>query len=500
MQFGYDANRIRTKPSFSGQRAICPLCEGILIGKCGDIYVWHWQHHHDRECDPWKEHETFWHRGWKSKFPENWQEVIIEKYNEKHRADVRTANGVVIEFQNSSISTSTIRIRENFYENMIWVVNAESFKDNFYIRSVVTSRLRNIEANASNEISSILNGYDFDTIAINDNIVSNENKISISLNNLKYKKEKLETLSKHLDEFDIFTENVLNNTARQVYFFDFTISPIINALPSELKSNLKEISEKINKQRNEIKLLEERLTAINQLDSFEIDNNIFKVISYEQINPKSFYRTKAILKKSRTTIFPEIISFKTEAEFANYQYQKTHYDFFIDPSETIKSLSTTIAQLSITILSLEGTLLTTKEDTKEKLLLLLENNIQALLNEIKDLESEHALLLKHNENLKRQLSLLEVEKERELPKLTHAIEKKKNEQRFKTMREQKGLYIFGWKYERRSWQAANNQIFFDIGEDYLFERIEEDIFKKTSISQFCNEHLLTLNSTKPEEI
>ncbi len=115
MQFGYDENKIRTKPSFSGQKAICPLCEGTLIGKCGDIYVWHWQHHHDRECDPWKEHETDWHRKWKANFPNDQQEVIIEKYGEKHIADVKTAIGVVIEFQNSSISTSTILIREDFY-------------------------------------------------------------------------------------------------------------------------------------------------------------------------------------------------------------------------------------------------------------------------------------------------------------------------------------------------------------------------------------------------
>src|SRR6266496_6003247 len=100
MRFGYDEHKRRIRPTFSGQKATCPLCNGNMIGKCGEIYVWHWQHHHDRNCDPWKEHETDWHRKWKAKFPNDWQEVIIENNDEKHIADIKTEDGVVIEFQN----------------------------------------------------------------------------------------------------------------------------------------------------------------------------------------------------------------------------------------------------------------------------------------------------------------------------------------------------------------------------------------------------------------
>lgn len=121
------------------------MCGGTIIGKCGEIYAWHWQHHKDRECDPWQEHETEWHQKWKANFPDDWQEVIIKSNEEKHIADVKTAGGLVLEFQNSSISSTTIKIREAFYQNMIWVVNARTFKDNFKIRSVVSSRLRSIE-------------------------------------------------------------------------------------------------------------------------------------------------------------------------------------------------------------------------------------------------------------------------------------------------------------------------------------------------------------------
>ena len=98
MKFAIDNLNKRIKPEFSGQKAICPFCNGILIGKCGEIYTWHWQHQANADCDKWKEHETEWHRTWKNKFPDSWQEVIINKGDEKHIADIRTPNGAIIEF------------------------------------------------------------------------------------------------------------------------------------------------------------------------------------------------------------------------------------------------------------------------------------------------------------------------------------------------------------------------------------------------------------------
>lgn len=130
MQHAIDINGEKIKPNYSGQIAICPFCKEKVIGKCGKIYIWHWQHAPNVNCDLWKESETEWHRSWKNRFPFEWQERIIEKNDQKHIADIFTDNGIVIEFQNSMISSSTISEREMFYEKMIWVLNAQTFKNN----------------------------------------------------------------------------------------------------------------------------------------------------------------------------------------------------------------------------------------------------------------------------------------------------------------------------------------------------------------------------------
>src|SRR5690606_23934181 len=58
-----------------------------------------------------------------------------------------TPHGLVLELQNSSISSTTIKIREQFYGNIVWLINANNFKDNFRIWSLVKSRLRQLDDN-----------------------------------------------------------------------------------------------------------------------------------------------------------------------------------------------------------------------------------------------------------------------------------------------------------------------------------------------------------------
>jgi competence CoiA-like predicted nuclease len=103
------------------KEAYCEICNSVLIAKCGNIKVWHWAHKNAEDCDSWREEETEWHKKWKNQFPEECQEVKIGK----HRADVKY-QGLIIEFQHSPISTNQIEEREDFYDNMIWVLHGES--------------------------------------------------------------------------------------------------------------------------------------------------------------------------------------------------------------------------------------------------------------------------------------------------------------------------------------------------------------------------------------
>ena len=126
---------LRRRP-IKGQRGICQYCGDEMVAKCGRVVIWHWAHMPRYRCDPWWGSETAWHREWKARFPTEWREVvhIDEPTGEKHIADVKTQHGLVIEFQHSSMDYGELVSREDFYENMIWVVDGDrgSLDPNFF--------------------------------------------------------------------------------------------------------------------------------------------------------------------------------------------------------------------------------------------------------------------------------------------------------------------------------------------------------------------------------
>lgn len=115
-----------------GLKGICAHCGEPVQAKCGTKLVWHWAHLAADSCDSWHEPETPWHRAWKACFGADRSEVAFRKDGLMHIADAVNANGIIFEFQNSFIPSQEIQARERFYgEKMIWVVNGESFREQF---------------------------------------------------------------------------------------------------------------------------------------------------------------------------------------------------------------------------------------------------------------------------------------------------------------------------------------------------------------------------------
>lgn len=134
----------RVLPARSGSVAKCPVCGGDVIAKCGSIAAHHWAHKSISQCDTWHEPITDWHISWQDlASPENREVVIIDPVsNVKHRADMRTCQGRVIEVQHSPISEQQISEREQFYgPTMIWIFDArEAFQKK---RIKFTKRIQN---------------------------------------------------------------------------------------------------------------------------------------------------------------------------------------------------------------------------------------------------------------------------------------------------------------------------------------------------------------------
>lgn len=124
----------RRSKARKGARGVCPLCGHPTVAKCGPRVIHHWAHKSRRNCDPWWENETEWHREWKGHFPEEYREVShTASDGEVHRADIKTPTGIVIEVQHSAMTDKERESREAFYRNLVWIVDGRAFRKSFHL-------------------------------------------------------------------------------------------------------------------------------------------------------------------------------------------------------------------------------------------------------------------------------------------------------------------------------------------------------------------------------
>lgn len=117
------------RPSKTGERAVCPACDGDVVSRCGEINAWHWAHRVIAGCDTWIETETEWHSGWKNLVPETWIEIIIEKDGKRRLADIRLPNGCAVKLQRAPLSPEEIRDYEQFFGEMVWIFDVRDSRE-----------------------------------------------------------------------------------------------------------------------------------------------------------------------------------------------------------------------------------------------------------------------------------------------------------------------------------------------------------------------------------
>ena len=141
MYFAIDENGNRIDANFAekGKEYFCPVCNGRVELKSGEIRVNHFAHLGNQCEDSWEYDMSEWHKKMQNMFPENCQEVVVEHNGEKHRADVMVGD-IVIEFQHSPISAKEIAERNSFYLSrgykMVWVFDADNRIKNEYGDSI----------------------------------------------------------------------------------------------------------------------------------------------------------------------------------------------------------------------------------------------------------------------------------------------------------------------------------------------------------------------------
>jgi hypothetical protein len=486
MTFGLDENKRRVRATPDG-KAWCPLCGELLTSKCGNIKRHHWSHSNQRDCDPWTEPETEWHREWKNKFPERWQETIItNSEGVKHIADIKTSYGAVIEFQNSFISSQTISEREQFYKEMVWVINAKPFFENLKLRERTQVELSKFFNDQSNDYTKIHASFNTKQSELQTKIEG----CKISINNLSRPlyllRNNVKNLKSHIAELQDPNAAALPNLNKKYQLYN-SVFKYHHFLPGDWftsiyskETSLEELNVKLQKK-------EAILARMQTFPEIEIDGQAMRIIPINTIHNGNYQNVVLISKKEATQFFKRKVKLKSLLDLPHLKTRAEEFHFCMDLTSAFSLTISEIKNLRKEFELLQKSALEEYLTLKEKILDHLRERLKIdssqldekdnLLKEYKRQQEVLSSQFNHNEDHRKEII------DEMISKLNHDKQKKRIESIYIDQ------YVFEWHHERKSWRAATAPIYFDFQDGtHLYELLGENLLRKFLIKDFIYSH------------
>jgi hypothetical protein len=441
MQIAINENGERIYPNKNG-RATCQLCGGTLIAHCGEIHHHHWQHFGERDvdCDSWKESETEWHRDWKERFPKEWREIVIGN----HRADVKTPHGLVMEFQNSSISPATIREREEFYNYMLWVVNAAHFDENLVFRSLVKSHLRRHEESTKYEVSEALNEVEKEIREATTERQQAYQQIGEVERDVRVKKDEVKKYEGHFLESKNIAVRVAQYTPEDVNHRIWEDpAPQIHAIVDLNLTNAVLEQLRAKKQiAKEVAETQSLLNIIYHYSAYNLEGVTYKQVSYKDLSIKNYFKAKLVSKSSMHQLFPDVRQFASETDFLTFQYKQKQdgYIFIVDLNQRIEELEETRAASQKELENVSGKLDASLEILEQDVILWISNQLDIRRQELQALEESLEAKKQKYQRCKDREEQLEEEKPTRRNAVTEEIENEREKEKGQIMQTFKGRY------------------------------------------------------------
>ncbi|GMN08626.1 hypothetical protein MTsPCn5_40160 [Croceitalea sp. MTPC5] len=459
-----------------GAMGICPNCRKGVRAYCGEIYTHHWKHLELEHCDTWGEKESEWHRLWKSKFPLDWQEVIINKHGEQHIADIKGPFGMVLELQHSPISPETIRIREAFYGDLVWLVDAAPFKDNFKIYSLVKSQLRTMEDSYRYLIDwEGPENEDKDIIQAKKELDAIKYEVSALEMKLDSEKDSIKNLQEKIDTPKTSLQKVLKPNS-------FYLRHQMGFKPTDKKA-YEEVGKKVKALKEEINLKSGKVQKINGLENCGfLGMEHYKYVGKAKVSPHHFKKCCAIQNESGGTLFPEVRHFNSEWDFKQTALSPK-YKLLIDPKTIIEALQTEITAVKKERKKVKKEYRKLFRSMKTEYLSFLQITLAETKAELQKTRSKLQTFRAEKRKVKDRIALLKKEaKEHREASEKALIEQRKVEKRG-IMKRYHGLYGYRWKYRRKSWDYSSAPLFLDFG-PHIFEVMDENTFRKIAKEDF----------------
>ncbi|NOT73438.1 MAG: hypothetical protein HOP08_00820 [Cyclobacteriaceae bacterium] len=366
---------------------------------------------------------------------------------------------------------------------MLWVINAKSFKQNLILASVVTRRLRPIKLDELDPWVPAEKEYEDKIMALREEIKEFDRKMTPVDDLIRQNQRKVDILQKQRNDIESLADSILDNLYRDAYLtsdlreITSTIDPSIETKIRGLQKEKRALSEKIESD-------EKKLKVWSDLEDMDIDHMPFKKIPFNWLTKENYQKARILSKATAESLFQNFEKISSDLAFDRLKHTHVNYIVFYDLNENMEALKHSLDTLRRSLTALESYIPTVRNSIKASLQGRLSDLIidyEARVTRGID-ESENFVVAKSKVNV--QLGMLEMKMEEEIPNAKKERLKEITQEKFSVMREYKGMYDFSWKHERKSWQAANERIFFDTGDGYLFRKLNDHQLLKVSFQEF----------------
>ena len=230
----------------------------------------------------------------------------------------------------------------------------------------------------------------------------------------------------------------------------------------------------LHEERSLAKQLEitgQKIAFIESLQEMSVEQHVYQIIplEYEKAIKKFYTAIVLVDKQSMNTFFPKTRRIESEFELSKILLRKEDYCFCMDFTQELIKFKEEKERLESEIQTYQIAIEQEKQSIAERLGAWLHTKINKLEEEQGRLEQkyqqEQKELIAEQEKLTAIRNHNPVSQQQQI----RALQREQKAQRYEIMREKKGLYTLSWKYARDVWLEADCPVFFDIGEEYLFE-------------------------------
>lgn len=296
----------------------------------------------------------------------------------------------------------------------------------------------------------------------------------------------------YLSQADAIVETIIKKLMKlnSSTYISYKLQGLLDESQKFFGESFSRINTSIQSLQQYFSYLQSRKKHLINLPDFDFLSN-YKVIEFTQIEKtekNNLANIKVIEINTKFTLFPVFLKITDQTLHYSSIYNLKKYECLLDIQPELEKIDNEIKRVEQDIKEqnnqyyfLCSSIRKFVEEFLENKIYDIENNFNKSTTELNKKEQEL------NQN-RCEFQGLEKEIRRKLKQDLKEVQVSIDGKEYSIKQKYKRLYFYTWKHERPTWKSAHKTVYFDFGNDELFERIKDGLFRKVLKKDFLKKY------------